>query len=73
MSEEKYLPESDEIFDAIIFLRNCTDSDAVESFSHIMKDWNINAVMDVHKDLCDTGRIEEITSQILSCSLLAKE
>ena len=58
--DENYTPDTEEIQDALGFLMKCSASDLVESWSRISKEWDMDSISQVHKMLCNTGRIHEL-------------
>ena len=61
----KYFPDEEEILDVISFLNNCQNKDLVDTWNKISKEWNVEAVVEIHKALCKNDRISELISEYL--------
>jgi len=56
----QYIPEDDEIDDAIQFMMNCSSNDLKESWIRISAEWNVESVVRLHRELCSSNRIEDL-------------
>jgi hypothetical protein len=57
-------PDTEEISDALNFLHRCSKSDLLNSWVEISKDWNNTSIIQVHKTLCSTGRINDLLEAV---------
>jgi hypothetical protein len=57
---DHYIPDSEEIQDAVGFLMKCSAPDLVESWSRISIEWDLQSISHVHKVLCNSGRIHDL-------------
>jgi len=57
-----YFPDKEEIDSAIVFMNNCSDKDLVESWARISGEWDVNSLTELHRWLCESGRINDLVS-----------
>ena len=61
---EFHNPDPEEISDALNFLHHCTPGDLLMTWHEISKDWDNVSVIEVHKTLCSTGRIQDLLQAV---------
>ena len=64
--EEHYHPDDEEIQDAVVFMKNCSDKDLLKSWNGISSEWDLNSVITVHRFLCGSGRISILVQAFTS-------
>jgi len=62
--EEHYKPDEEEIQDAVVFMKTCTDNDLIEGWNRISVEWDIDSIITVHRFLCGSGRINDLIGAI---------
>jgi len=55
-----YRPDSEEIADAVAFIRLCTSKDLRESWSRISREWDVDSVIRIHNAICESDRMEQL-------------
>jgi len=63
-NQYEYSPTADEIDSTVAFMLNCSDSDLETAWVKVADEWNILSVMSVHRELCKSGRINLLISEI---------
>lgn len=64
VNTNQYKPDQEEIQDAVSFLANCSSGDLKESWTKISSEWDTDSLIQVHRSLCNTGRINALLEEL---------
>tara|TARA_E500000305_G_C3899244_1_gene177919 strand:+ start:148 stop:354 length:207 start_codon:yes stop_codon:yes gene_type:complete len=67
MSKDKYfMPDKEEVEDAIILAKNCSASDLVNLWRSASEDWDLESLSRLHTSLYKSGRINELIDEVVN-------
>ena len=62
-SIDLYIPDGEEVMDAVVFLSNCSSQDLRDGWIKISTEWDIDSISQIHRSLCKSGRINILLKQ----------
>ena len=61
---ENYVPDDEELEDAIYFMMNCSSEDLLDSWNRIGSEWDTESIVKIHGFLSQTNRLAILLESI---------